>query len=123
VTEITSAAEEQARGVSQVNTAIGNMDQVTQSNASSSEELAASSQELSSQAFSMNDLVGDLVGIVDGESAKHARAKQQKRTASRKITNNSAPAKKAVAAIVHNQTTTAKSESLIPFEDDNYGNY
>jgi methyl-accepting chemotaxis protein len=70
ISEITTASEEQARGVSQVNQAIGNMDQVTQSNASSAEELAASSEELSAQAMSMNDLVGELVGFIDGDEAK-----------------------------------------------------
>jgi methyl-accepting chemotaxis protein len=73
VDEIAKATDEQARGVSQVNEAIINMDQVTQANASQSEELAASSEELSSQALSINDLVGDLVGVVAGEMAKNDR--------------------------------------------------
>jgi methyl-accepting chemotaxis protein len=114
ISEITSATEEQARGVSQVNTAIGNMDQVTQSNASSSEELAASSEELSSQAMAMNDLVGDLVEVVDGESARHARAQQQQR----QITANKY-AKKPVIAITHKPAAaSSNTETLIPFDDD-----
>jgi methyl-accepting chemotaxis protein len=73
VDEIAKAAYEQANGVSQVNIAIGSLDQVTQSNASQSEELAASSEELSSQALSINDLVGDLVSVVAGEMARMER--------------------------------------------------
>jgi methyl-accepting chemotaxis protein len=70
VQEITTATQEQAQGVSQVNGAIVNIDQVTQENASSSEALAANSQELSSQTLVMNNLVCELVGVVDGEAAK-----------------------------------------------------
>jgi methyl-accepting chemotaxis protein len=76
VTQITTAAEEQARGVGQVNAAIINMDQVTQANAAGAEELAASSQELNSQSLAMNDLMGDLVGVVSGETAKAKRLKR-----------------------------------------------
>ena len=116
--EIATAADEQARGINQVNQAIGNMDQVTQANAASSEELAASSEELSSQAMSMNDLVGDLVGIVDGEEEKAKRAianSQKSRFATKKSTR------------IVQKTPTAKpaaSSHLIPFNDDNsFGNY
>ena len=82
VTEISSATDEQAKGVLQVNSAIENMDLATQANASQSEELAASSQELSSQAFSINDLVNDLVGVVDGEKAKNKKISENRESVS-----------------------------------------
>jgi methyl-accepting chemotaxis protein len=69
VGEITSAAEEQARGVSQVNAAIGNIDQITQANATSSQDLAISSQDLSSQTSTMDNLVDELLRIIEGENA------------------------------------------------------
>ena len=118
ISEISTAADEQARGVAQVNQAIGNMDQVTQSNASSSEELAASSEELSSQALSMNDLVGDLVGVIDGEEAKQKRAKAYNQVAKEKYSS-----KRPMTRII--QSVSDKSpEHLIPFDDDNnFGNY
>jgi methyl-accepting chemotaxis protein len=50
VKEITNASEEQAQGVSQINDAIVQLDQTTQQNASASEELAATSEELNGQA-------------------------------------------------------------------------
>ncbi|MCL1945832.1 MAG: methyl-accepting chemotaxis protein [Chitinivibrionia bacterium] len=83
VTEITTAAEEQARGVSQVNGSIGNVDKITQANASQSEELAASSEELNSESITMNDLVCDLVGVIDGEAAKIERQTHSRMTLSR----------------------------------------
>ena len=125
VTEITGAAEEQARGVSQVSEAIANMDTVTQSNASQSEELAASSQELSSQALSMNDLVGDLVGVIDGEDAKLARERQNQSGVSSRF--NKPTVNKPTTAIAHKSVAAVgvkKAESMIPFNDDkDFGNY
>ncbi|MHC4611781.1 MAG: methyl-accepting chemotaxis protein, partial [Planctomycetota bacterium] len=47
---ITQASEEQAQGVEQVNTAVGQMDKVTQQNAAGAEECASASEELSAQA-------------------------------------------------------------------------
>jgi len=127
VTEITTAAEEQAKGVSQVNAAIGNMDQVTQANASASEELAASSEELSSQALSMNDLVGDLVGVVDGEEAKEKRRTEHHEIhASSHGTDRHITSRKSAPKIEYKPAgkPAAKAETLIPFGDDNnYGGY
>jgi methyl-accepting chemotaxis protein len=124
VTEISAAAEEQARGVSQVSAAVGNLDKITQSNASQSEELAASSEELNSEAVTMNDFVDDLVGIVHGAEAKLARERQQERkTASSKY--NKPAIKKPVAVIAHKSTVApAKTEQVIPFDDDDeFGKY
>ena len=121
VKEITTAAEEQARGISQVNQAIGNMDQVTQANASSSEQLAASSEELSSQALSMNDLVGDLVGVVDGEEAKEKRARANSNKSAKRITARKPMAKPMQIA---QKPASSSSDHLIPFDDDkDYGGY
>jgi methyl-accepting chemotaxis protein len=50
VQEITAASEEQSSGVAQINTAMTQLNQITQQNASSSEELAATAEEMSSQA-------------------------------------------------------------------------
>lgn len=58
VQEITAASEEQATGVSQVNTAMEQLDQVSQTSASSSEELAATSEELSASAENLLEIIG-----------------------------------------------------------------
>ncbi|RON20776.1 hypothetical protein BK660_17150 [Pseudomonas brassicacearum] len=50
VQEISAASEEQSSGVAQINTAMNQLNQITQQNASSSEELAATAEEMSSQA-------------------------------------------------------------------------
>jgi len=58
VQEITAASQEQTVGVDQVNTAIIQLSQITQQNASASEELAATSEEMSGQASSLQELMG-----------------------------------------------------------------
>ncbi|MDH4248234.1 MAG: methyl-accepting chemotaxis protein [Deltaproteobacteria bacterium] len=66
VAEVASASKEQTRGVDQITKAVAQMDQITQANASGSEENAASSEELSSQANSLTVIVQELIGLVVG---------------------------------------------------------
>ncbi|HMA98477.1 MAG TPA: CHASE3 domain-containing protein, partial [Wenzhouxiangella sp.] len=57
VQEIAAASNEQANGTSQITTSMGQMDQITQQNASSSEELASTAEEMSSQAQQLQDMM------------------------------------------------------------------
>jgi methyl-accepting chemotaxis protein len=57
VQEITAASEEQTTGVGQVNAAMSQLNQITQQNASASEELAATAEEMNGQANSLQDLM------------------------------------------------------------------
>ncbi len=50
VAEIATASVEQSQGISQINTAVTQMDKVTQANAATAEETASASEELSNQA-------------------------------------------------------------------------
>jgi methyl-accepting chemotaxis protein len=58
VQDVAAACREQATGVTQINTAISTVDQVTQRNASAAEELASTAEELSSQAEALRELMG-----------------------------------------------------------------
>jgi methyl-accepting chemotaxis protein len=69
VGEIATAAREQAQGIEQINTAITQMDQVTQSNSSSAEESASAAEELDAQASSLKDMVGQLRELVGGATS------------------------------------------------------
>jgi len=64
VSEISSASEEQAQGVDQVNTAVSQMDKVTQSGASNAEQTAAASEELNAQAKQLSGMVECLTALV-----------------------------------------------------------
>ncbi|HEX8704562.1 MAG TPA: methyl-accepting chemotaxis protein [Myxococcaceae bacterium] len=57
VQEVVAASAEQASGVTQMNRAMGQVDQVTQRNASSAEELASTAEELSAQAETLQQLM------------------------------------------------------------------
>jgi methyl-accepting chemotaxis protein len=58
VGEIAAASSEQSTGVEQVNLAVTQMDQVTQSNSAQTEELASTAQALAAQAARLTQLVG-----------------------------------------------------------------
>ena len=58
VTEIAASAQEQAAGLDQINTAINQMDQVTQQNAAMVEESTAASHALSRETEELSSLVG-----------------------------------------------------------------
>ena len=64
--EVASASRQQTSGITQINTAVGLMDKVTQSNAASAEESAAAAEELNSQAVVMKHAVGELARLVGG---------------------------------------------------------
>jgi len=71
VREIAAASQEQAQGIDQVNTAVAQMDKVTQQNAANAEESASASEELSTQAESLKDVVDQLVTLVEGGAGSH----------------------------------------------------
>jgi len=71
--EIAVASKEQAQGISQISAAILQMEQVLQANASTAEESASASSELSSQAASVKETVRTLLVMVEGEAALHKR--------------------------------------------------
>ena len=57
VEEITTASGEQSRGISQINDSMVQLDKATQNNARSAEALAATAEELSSQANQLQHAV------------------------------------------------------------------
>ena len=68
--EVATASREQTQGISQINSAVSQMDQVTQSNAASAEECAAAAAELDAQAAALKDSVAELLVLVGGEAQK-----------------------------------------------------
>ncbi len=74
VAEIAQASKEQSQGIDQLNSAVGQMDRVTQSNASNAEETAAAAEELNAQSAAMRTAVNELESLLDGPSRQHAQA-------------------------------------------------
>jgi methyl-accepting chemotaxis protein len=70
VGEIAAAANEQAQGISQVNTAVTEMDKLIQQNAASAEESASAAEELYAHAEQLKAIVQNLVNLVGSSASK-----------------------------------------------------
>jgi methyl-accepting chemotaxis protein len=70
VAEIAQASVEQTRGIVEVNTAVSQMDKITQANAAGAEESASAAEELSAQAAAQKDAVAELLALVDGSKRR-----------------------------------------------------
>ena len=87
IAEVSAASNEQTQGIEQINTAVAQMDQVTQTNAGNAEETAAAGEELTSQAHELLQMVHTLTEVVKGagsvsHSGSHGGQRPQ-RTAAR----------------------------------------
>jgi len=71
VQEVAAASAEQSGGVSQINKALAQVEQVTQRNASSAEELSSTAEELAAQAESLQQLMAFFKVRGMGSSAIH----------------------------------------------------
>lgn len=67
--EISTASEEQSRGVAEITTSVDELNKMTQHNSANSAELAESAKDLSSQAEVMNSAVSSLIQVVNGAGA------------------------------------------------------
>jgi methyl-accepting chemotaxis protein len=108
VQEVAAASREQASGISQVNKAIGHMDQVTQRNAAAGEQLASTAEEVASQAESLQQLISFFK--VNGAHGHNGQSGHSSRDAGR-----SALASAAQAAALHSLVAerAAKSSAAV----------
>ncbi len=125
VSEIAAASQEQAQGIDQVNTAVAQMDKVTQQNAANAEESASASEELSSQAESMNDIVDELLVLVGGAGAQKGSVETSSQGRRGKLSQSdhlyhhiasSSEVKKPRAMASHSPKPAA--QKAIPFDED-----
>jgi methyl-accepting chemotaxis protein len=125
VGEIAAASNEQAQGIEQVNTAVTEMDKVTQSNAATAEESASASEEMSAQAEQMKVMVGELIALVGGSGNG---------TKDRSVSVANAPIRKALElatpvtrvrrqTLAMDRSTEATPEQVIPFDDQDFKDF
>lgn len=76
--EVASASSEQLQGITQINSAVNEMDKVTQSNAATAEECAAAAHQLKTQADVMSQSVGELMQLSGAREVKTVPARQPK---------------------------------------------
>ena len=85
--EVASASREQTQGITQINTAVSQMDKVTQSNAASAEESAAAAEELNAQAIVMKESVAELMKLVGGSSGEASQQRPSHESTARPAHN------------------------------------
>jgi methyl-accepting chemotaxis protein len=66
VAQIATASSEQTQGIGQINSAVRQMDKVTQDNAANAEETAAAAEELTAQSITLTESVDELHVLIDG---------------------------------------------------------
>jgi methyl-accepting chemotaxis protein len=71
VVGIAEASQEQSKGIGEINTAVAQMDKVTQRNSANAEELSSSSIEMAGQARSIREMVGKLTAVLEGVKKEH----------------------------------------------------
>ena len=100
VQEIAAASSEQSSGAGQINTAMNQLNQITQQNASSSEELAATAEEMSSQAAQLQEVMGFFKVDVSSAYAVTTvtKAPAKFKTAPALLASNKATSKNAAAS-------------------------
>jgi methyl-accepting chemotaxis protein len=111
IAEIAAASNEQAQGIGQVNTAVTDMDKVTQQNAANAEESASASEELSAQAGQMKSIVEDLMALVGGASNGAGVEKTRK-----------PPIHQTKAVAIHHAQELSP-EQLIPLKNDDFQDF
>jgi len=118
--EIAAASNEQASGIEHVNTAVLQMNQITQQNAANSEESASAAEELSSQASELSTMVSEFIlsdgGCPEQNGGRRELPDRQKFAALPKKAG-SMP-KVSGGWIGTNFVKSVKSEEIIQLDDD-----
>jgi methyl-accepting chemotaxis protein len=91
VGDIANAAREQSLGIEQINSAMTQMEKVTQSNAASAEETASAAEELSAQARSMQEMVARLRRFVGGKKEDQGHGRIESSAPSRETRRSGIP--------------------------------
>jgi len=140
--EISSASNEQAMGIDQINRAVSDMDEVVQQNASRAQESVNCSRDLNGYGKRMKSCLVELSGAFGSEvsaSSKQYSGTSRPRSASSKTQTKRQPQRKskaigggggAKAAAARppqkenlQSTREVRPEQLIPFDDDDFKDF
>lgn len=84
VLEISTASQEQAQGVTEINKAMNQLDQVTQANSSAAQQSAAAAAHLNAQSAELKEMVKELYSVITGDgSASTSKPETPKSTDSK----------------------------------------
>ncbi len=126
ISEIAAASAEQAQGIDQVNTAVSQMDKVTQQNAANAEESASTSEELSAQAEQMDIIVQELAVLIGdiktSSDSNYGKSRNREKNHSKTNTESALPNHvyhKIAQGTSKKDKTKVKSSVVFPLEDKN----
>ncbi|WP_449246074.1 methyl-accepting chemotaxis protein [Desulfarculus baarsii] len=126
ISEISAASREQSQGITQLNTAVGEMDRVTQTIAANAEESASAAEELNAQAAAMHDIAAVLSTIVSGgvaQSAQPARritAQPQRALPAPKAAASAKPAQVKAGAAPKAPAKKPNPKTEIPLDESDF---
>ncbi|OVE81524.1 hypothetical protein BVY04_03025 [bacterium M21] len=123
VAEVSTASDEQARGIDQVNTGVAQMNTVTQSNAANAEESASASEELSAQSKELEDAVESLVQLVGGNSGSAQRTSERQAASNHAISVPPISGNGKKRALHSTTEKTRKAEAVIPLSDSDFSDF
>ena len=130
VGEIAAASREQAQGISQVNTAVVEMDKVAQQTAASAEESASAAEELNAQAEQMKSYIGDLITLIGGQDDHHSIAVPVGPAANRGILKRGGAARTMSlvkqdqkAIIASGKGKVVRPDQIIPLEEGDFKDF
>jgi len=107
VTEVATASNEQSEGIAQINTAVSQMDKVTQSNAAGAEETASAAEELNAQSEELQTTSMQLAALVGVTAPAPVKAPKAAR---HEAANHMAGPRRSV--VVRHHAEHAEPESL-----------
>jgi methyl-accepting chemotaxis protein len=119
IAEIAAASQEQSQGIDQVNTAVAQMDKVTQQNAANSEESASAAEELSSQSEELKTMIDQFNLTMTNSShrsysAARVEPKRHDMTTDKQVqmADSRGQSKKSI------KKTSGKKDDFLPMDDD-----
>jgi methyl-accepting chemotaxis protein len=126
--EIAAASNEQAQGIGQVNTAVSEMDKVTQTNAANAEESASASEEMSAQSEQLKEMINELLIMVGGRgnfaADKSHEDFENPDTGKNKAAALNPPVETAKSIKIKNhQTKGIRAEQLIPLGEEDFNDF
>ncbi|MBI9082027.1 MAG: chemotaxis protein [Desulfobacterales bacterium] len=122
VAEIAAASGEQSQGVTQINTAVVEMDKVVQNNAANAEESASASEEMNAQCKVTYEVVEELKALVFGtaQQAGPVTNNDPPRVHKTMGRRTELPARRTATAVKGNEV---RPEELIPLDDSDFKDF
>ncbi|TEB04924.1 Methyl-accepting chemotaxis protein II [Pelotomaculum schinkii] len=130
ISEIASASKEQALGIGQINEGLNQVDQVTQQNSAGSEELAAASEEMSSQAAIVKQMLDKFKlkkqaspGVPAGRAPQMPYAAHSRPSQKQTWSSKNKPVRTGALEVAATKDDGVKPQHIIPLDDAEFGNF